>query len=431
MKHSQFKARKRGAMALSLLLLFALQAPALAGAIWGQFSWGNASWDGTTQSLTQYTYDPLGRLTTETTPAGTTTYNYDPAGNRSSVTPGVAAPTGTFTASPASITAGVSTTLTWTSSGGTGVSIDHGIGNVNPVSGGSVTITPGQTTTYKLTISGSGGVTTTRLVTVSLNVPPPPPTANLIADPSSIVRGATATLQWASVNATTTSIDNGINAVTPAPGGALTVTPITTSTYTLTASGPGGTATSTRTITVNPPPSGNLVANPSGIAPGDASTLSWTSANSNAAGIDNGIGAVTPISGGSVTVQPSATTTYTLTLNGASGSTATSTATVTVSAVNHAPVATADELDISGDSKQYVTQCFDPRTNDTDQDGDTLSIIGITQPSPVYATATFTSTQVCVSAYVYNRSTNMTYTISDGRGGQATGTITIVITSNT
>ena len=73
---------------------------------------------------------------------------------------GTQLPTATLTASPTSITSGQTATLTWTTTNATSASIDNGIGAVQPVSGGSVTVTPSKTTTYTLTATGSGGSAT-------------------------------------------------------------------------------------------------------------------------------------------------------------------------------------------------------------------------------------------------------------------------------
>jgi len=67
-------------------------------------------------------------------------------------------------------------------------------------------------------------------------------------------------------------------------------------------------------------PTGTFSASPTSIADGSSTTLSWTSANATSASIDNGVGSVTPVSGGSVKVSPTTTTTYTLTLTGSGGS---------------------------------------------------------------------------------------------------------------
>jgi hypothetical protein len=70
-----------------------------------------------------------------------------------------------FSASPSTITAGQSSTLSWSSTGGSSASIS-GVGSV-PTSG-SVTVSPTQTTTYTLTVTGSGG-TATRQVKVTVD----------------------------------------------------------------------------------------------------------------------------------------------------------------------------------------------------------------------------------------------------------------------
>jgi len=69
-----------------------------------------------------------------------------------------------FTASPASITQGQSSALSWSTTGATSMSIS-GIGTVT---GTSVTVTPSQTTTYTLTATNSAGsVTAQATVTVA------------------------------------------------------------------------------------------------------------------------------------------------------------------------------------------------------------------------------------------------------------------------
>jgi hypothetical protein len=73
-----------------------------------------------------------------------------------------------FSASPASISSGGSSTLTWTTSGGTSLSIDHGVGTVT---GSSATVSPTGTTTYTLTATNSSGsVSSSVTVTVSVSV---------------------------------------------------------------------------------------------------------------------------------------------------------------------------------------------------------------------------------------------------------------------
>jgi len=160
--------------------------------------------------------------------------------------PAAPAPTVTVGASPGTITSGQSTTLTWSTTNATNVTIDHGVGTVS--TSGSIAVSPAATTTYTVTASGSGG-TATATATVTVNAPPPsPPTASLNANPPTIAAGASSTLTWTTTNATSVTIDQGIGSV--AASGSLSVAPAGSTTYTLTASNSAGTVTKAATITV-------------------------------------------------------------------------------------------------------------------------------------------------------------------------------------
>jgi peptidoglycan-associated lipoprotein len=68
------------------------------------------------------------------------------------------APTITLQVAPSAIESGQKTTLTWSSSNATGITIDHNVGTVEP--SGSRTVSPEISTTYKVTATGSGGSAT-------------------------------------------------------------------------------------------------------------------------------------------------------------------------------------------------------------------------------------------------------------------------------
>jgi peptidoglycan-associated lipoprotein len=78
----------------------------------------------------------------------------------------------TFTAEPASVERGQSSTLRWSVANATNMSIDGGIGAVQ--ANGTRQVNPGTSTTYTLTANGAGGMDR-RSVTVTVNAPPPPP----------------------------------------------------------------------------------------------------------------------------------------------------------------------------------------------------------------------------------------------------------------
>jgi peptidoglycan-associated lipoprotein len=95
--------------------------------------------------------------------------------------PPPAAPTATLTANPDTVDKGQSATLTWQTTNATDVTIDNGIGTVQP--NGSQQVTPAESTTYTLTAKGEGG-TQTATARVTVNTPPPaaPPTQSTLSD---------------------------------------------------------------------------------------------------------------------------------------------------------------------------------------------------------------------------------------------------------
>jgi hypothetical protein len=73
-----------------------------------------------------------------------------------------------FSAGPASVVLGSSSTLSWTVANSTSLTLDQGIG---AVTGESTAVTPGASTTYALTATGPGG-SASRTVTVTVTAPP-------------------------------------------------------------------------------------------------------------------------------------------------------------------------------------------------------------------------------------------------------------------
>ena len=76
-------------------------------------------------------------------------------------------PTVSFSANPASVKQGQCATLTWSSTNASNVSIDPGVGKVDP--SGSQQVCPGNTTKYTVTAAGEGGsATASTMVSVSV-----------------------------------------------------------------------------------------------------------------------------------------------------------------------------------------------------------------------------------------------------------------------
>lgn len=82
-------------------------------------------------------------------------------------------PTVSLSAEPATVEKGHSVTLSWTSENATSLDLQPSVGSVQAT--GSTTVTPEESTTYILTVSGPGGkATASARVTVTLPPPPPP-----------------------------------------------------------------------------------------------------------------------------------------------------------------------------------------------------------------------------------------------------------------
>ena len=224
------------------------------------------------------------------------------------VTEGSAPRVVNFTASPATINSGNSSTLSWSVENAESVTISS-LGTVQAT--GTRQVSPTATTTYTLTATNkNGSVTSTSVVTVTGTGPGPGPGAPTLtgctaAPATSPSAGTPVTISYVSTNATSV-------AFTPAVAGAglngpVTVMPTATTTYTITATGANNqTATCSVAVTVTPAPAppDAIITGPSVIETfnrevvldasqssnptGGALTYQWTPMGTGAAVLDQG-----------------------------------------------------------------------------------------------------------------------------------------------
>jgi hypothetical protein len=152
-----------------------------------------------------------------------------------------------FTASSASISVGGSSTLNWSTTGATAVTITPGTFTSASTSG-STTVRPTSTSTYTLTATNSAGSVKTT-VTVAVQAAPLPVINSFAASPASISSGSSSKLSWTTSGATRVAITPGMFTSTSASG-STTVNPTASTTYTLTATNTAGSTTATAKVTV-------------------------------------------------------------------------------------------------------------------------------------------------------------------------------------
>jgi large repetitive protein len=205
-------------------------------------------------------------------------------------------------------------------------------------------------------------------------------------------------------------------------------------TYTI-SDGNGGTSTTTVNVTVTP-------VNDAPVAVNDTvSTAEDTPITINVKGNDTdvdgdtltvqsvtqGIKGTVSIVSGQVLYTPNAnyngTDSFTYTISDGNGGTSTATVNVTITPVNDAPVAVNDTVSTGEDTSATINV----KGNDTDVDGDTLTVQSVTQGTN--GTVSIVSGQVLYTPNAnYNGTDSFTYTISDGNGGTSTATVNVTVT---
>ncbi len=119
---------------------------------------------------------------------------------------------------------------------------------------------------------------------------------------------------------------------------------------------------------------------------------------------------------------------FTYQISDGNGNTATATVTVTVDPVNDAPVAVDDAVTIN---EGAGATAINVRSNDTDVDGDTLSVVAVSPTSPPGGTVTFTATGVTFTALAsFSGTMIFTYTIEDSGTPVLDDTATVTVTVN-
>jgi DNA/RNA endonuclease G (NUC1) len=160
----------------------------------------------------------------------------------------------------------------------------------------------------------------------------------------------------------------------------------------------------------------NVLANDSDVE-NDSLTISAVTQGAHGSVVNNGV---------DVTYSPAAnyhgSDSFTYTANDGHGGTAVATVNVTINAVNDNPVAVNDSASTNEDNSVTI----DVVANDTDVDGDSLSLTSVGVAS--HGSVSIVSGKASYSpAANYNGSDSFGYVVSDGHGGQANGSVNVTI----
>jgi hypothetical protein len=220
------------------------------------------------------------------------------------------------------------------------------------------------------------------------------PTVDLNAAASSIVTGGSTMLSWSSSNATTCSAAGGWSGTKATSGSQSTGALTANTTFTLSCSGDGGTASDSVVVAVTQPaPAVTLSANPTTVASGGSTQLTWSSTNATSCTASGGWSGAKATSGNQTINNLTLNTTFILTCQGGGGS-AQQNVTVNVMGAPPTPTVTlsANPTTVNAGQSSMLTWSSTNATTCTASGGwsGTKATSGTQSTGALNATATFT-----------------------------------------
>ena len=324
---------------------------------------------------------------------------------------------------------------------------EHGTVTIN--GNGTVTYTPDANyngaDSFTYTIVDGDGATSTATVELTVNPGDDVPVA--VADVATLDEDSSAIIDALS-NDTSADGDFSLDSFTQPEHGLVTVNADGNFVYTPDANYNGGdsftytivdadgdVSTAIVSVAVNPVDDPVVAVEDSAILNEDAAAVIDVLANDTA--VDGGLeltGVTQPLHGtvsinddGTVTYTPAenynGTDSFTYSITDADGDTSTATVSLTINPANDDPVAVDDSATLSEDTSAVI----DVLANDSDLDGDTVSLDSVTQPEHGTVVINADGTVTYTPDADYNGSDSFTYTISDGAGGTDTATVNLTV----
>ncbi len=309
-------------------------------------------------------------------------------------------------------------TLSWTVANGQSCFAQGAWTDSRMLQGSEQTAPLTSSQTFTLTCSGSGGwASESATVSVDRALPTcptgqtcPAPTVILTTTPSNVAVGSSTTLTWNAANAADCEASGGWSGIKPTSGGQTISNLRSETVFTITCAGVGSRARVSRTVTIGatapPAPAVTFTANPTTVARGGNSTLTWSSTNATSCTASGGWSGSKATSGNQTIGNIQATATYTLACTGAGGS-ASRNATVTVSGGSGSAslLGSVDSSYIDrylgNTNKVYV---FQGNVTPDDIDGDAVD--------PIATLAVNQDANACTFGYAGNTLAAGTYTVA-------------------
>jgi hypothetical protein len=182
-------------------------------------------------------------------------------------------PTVSVTASPATITSGSRTLISWSTTHATACTAAGDWTGSKPLSGAKNTGWLTSDEVFALTCTGPGGSATNQVTVAVVSAPVGVPTVSITATPTTITSGSRTLITWSTTNATACTATGDWTGSKPLSGAKNTGLLTTDEVFALTCTGPAGTASQSATVTVAaaPPTTGEA-------------TLSWSAPTTNTNG---------------------------------------------------------------------------------------------------------------------------------------------------
>ncbi|KQY31933.1 hypothetical protein ASD38_23005 [Caulobacter sp. Root487D2Y] len=291
---------------------------------------------------------------------------------------------------------------------------------------------------FNYVANGPGGNSAPATVSVTVGNPPAPTAANTSLSVAYNGADATVALPVGGVVAGATIVTAPAHGYYAVTGTTAHYTPYTgyygPDSFNYVASGPGG-ASAPATVSVSvglpPAPTAGAVSTTTAFNTPKAIGLSPSGIYSSLAVASGPAHGWASISGTTATYTPnglySGPDSFTYTATGPGGTSAPATVSVTVGAPppNNPPTAVNDGTVqiVAGD-----TVNVNVTANDSDPDGDTLSIVSLSKTTSTKADYAFSGGTITVMAKSSKGGDSLTYTITDGKGGTATATLSINVT---